>query len=408
MKIFEVGGCVRDRIMGVTPKDIDYVVVGATPDEMLALGFTQVGVDFPVFLHPETRDEHALARRERKTGTGYTGFEFDIDGVTIEEDLARRDLTINAIAFDPVTEELIDPFNGQADIEHKLLKAVTLSTFAEDPVRVLRVARFRARFGPEWNIDIPTYAAMIDVIASDDWAALTAERVWLELEKTLSERYPQEFFQTLKPLGDTVWFPEIWAMDGIEQRADYHPEGDVFVHTMQALMTASRDFFPPIVRFAALCHDFGKPVTFNELGTFHGHEAAGIAPVHAFCDRLKLPTEFRKLAVLVSEHHLRLHKLDELRSGSIIKLFEAMRAWQNPSIVDLFAQACEADARARNNFDDKYPQRMALQGMFEASNVGVKEFTQELIANETKPQFFGERIKEFRIRNVTRFRREHL
>lgn len=403
MKIYEVGGCVRDRIMDLMPNDIDYVVVGSTPSEMLSLGYKQVGKDFPVFLHPKTGDEYALARRERKIGAGYTGFEFDIDGITIEDDLSRRDLTINAIAFDPITCEFIDPFDGRKDIEAKVLRAVDLGAFVEDPVRVLRAARFMARYGSEWQFDHDTYEAMRAVTQSGDWAVLTPERVWKELEKVLTEKYPEEFFKALVHFKETVWFPEIWAMAGVEQPAGWHPEGDVFVHTMQALSVAARDGFDPIVRFAALCHDFGKPITYAEFGEFHGHEAAGLPPVAAFCARLKVPTEFRKLALIVTEQHLRLHRITDIRPGTVIKIFESMRAWQNPEMVDLFAQACEADARARNNFEDKYPQRELLQGMLKVATEGVKEHTQELIEKETKPQNFGGCILQFRISNVRRF-----
>lgn len=382
MKIYVVGGVVRDKLLddytrqSSTPvdTDIDFVVTGADDVQMKLLGYTQVGNDFPVFLHPDTHNEYALARRERKTRAGYNGFSFDIDDVTIEEDLSRRDLTINAMAVSVsdndyseysmgsavfLTSHIIDPFNGADDIKHKILRAVSLDTFVEDPVRVLRLARFAAKFGEEWTIDPETLDAAKKVVASDEWQSLTSERVYKEMSKTFSTCLtPDIFFRVLEQVGENYWFKEVMDCRQCPQPAKHHPEGDVFEHTMQGLRVCSTKLISgPNALFAILCHDLGKPVTYKERGNLHGHEEAGLKPTLALCERLGVNKQEKKTALDTTKYHLNMHRILELRATTIVKMFEKIGVFHHttdpvPSIID----ACEADARARNNADSEYPQ----------------------------------------------------
>ncbi len=350
-----VGGAVRDRLLGLDVCDRDWVVVGSTPEEMLTLGFKPVGKDFPVFLHPETKEQYALARTERKIGPGYKGFVFDTGtGVSLYDDLKRRDLTINAIAEDR-DGALIDPFGGAADIRERVLRHIS-PAFAEDPVRVLRVARFAARYaGMGFTIAPATVALMRRLVDQGEVDALVPERVWAELERALREDAPSRFFLSLRECGAltrVLW--EIDALFGVPQPAEVHPEVDTGVHTMLVLDQAARLSPDVKVRFAALVHDLGKALTPRQEWPRHPrHEVRGREPIEALCARLRVPKEHRRLALLVCRHHLKMHKLAELRPATILELLQALDAFRQPQRLQAFALACEADARGRRGFEDK-------------------------------------------------------
>jgi len=353
MPTYLVGGFVRDTLMGLYPNDHDYVVVGSTPEGMLSLGFKQVGADFPVFLNYRG-DEYALARTERKTGSGYGGFDCEWEGVTLEEDLSRRDLTINSIAKDE-EGNLIDPFNGQQDIRDKVLRH-TSDAFAEDPVRVLRVARFLARFGPEWSVAPETKSLCIRVWAQDSWH-LTKERVFKEMEKALSEPHPHLFFEFLSEF-DLWWFPSLWIEKGVPQPPEHHPEGDVFTHTMLCLQEGVKLRASDREQFAILCHDLGKPVCWEARGNLHGHEKAGLPHVEALCDKLGVPKAWRDLALKVCEWHQYSHKILDVAPKKVHKLIKALDCVRKPDILHSFLKCNIADARGRTEkFHDRpYPQ----------------------------------------------------
>lgn len=362
MKTFLVGGAVRDKLLSVPSKDQDWVVVGATPQEMLDKGFKQVGADFPVFLCPETKDEFALARTERKSGKGHTAFVVDASAaVTLEEDLMRRDLTVNAMAM-TTDGTLVDPFGGQADLRDGVLRHVS-PAFAEDPLRVLRTARFAARF-PSFVVHADTVALMSALVVAGEMETLTPERVFQELAKALDESKPSRFFEVLRDCGAlAVLFPELEALAGVPQPAEHHPEVDTFVHVMLSLDQAAAAGAAQDVRFAVLLHDLGKGLTPKDmLPSHHKHEAAGVPLVDAVCDRLKAPKGHRVLARLVCEHHLRCHKVLDSRAGKVLKLLLALDGLRKPEMVDKFAQACEADARGRTGLEARpYPQADRLR-----------------------------------------------
>lgn len=335
------------------------MVVGATPDEMLALGYRQVGKDFPVFLHPDTHEEYALARTERKTGPGYTGFIFHSEpNVSLEDDLIRRDLTINAIAIDE-HDTIIDPFNGRQDLENKLLRHVS-PAFAEDPVRILRVARFYARFAPlGFSIASETIELMRKMVDNGEVDALVPERVWQETQRALHETQPRAFFEALRECGALAKiFPELEALFGVPQRADYHPEVDTGVHTLMVLDQASAISPEPRVRFAALLHDLGKATTPKaELPRHIGHEARTLPLVRELCQRLRVPNDYRDLALLTAEYHSHCHKADQLRPATLLKTLQGLDAFRRPERFEEFLLACTADSRGRLGFEQKpYPQ----------------------------------------------------
>lgn len=324
-KVYLVGGAVRDMVMGVTSKDQDFVVVGSTPEEMIAAGFKQVGADFPVFLHPETGDEYALARTERKSGKGYNGFVTDHSPtITLEEDLLRRDFTMNSMAMDYSNGRIIDPFGGQMDIHDRRIRATSADTFTDDPVRLLRAARFACRYN--FDLSVATEILCFKIIEAGELEHLTAERVSLEMMKALDEKKPSIFFETLDEVGALeILFPELYALIGQTQPVKYHAEGDSFVHTMMVLNNAAQAGFDRVTRFSALVHDLGKGVTPKELLPHHkGHEAAGVPIVEAMCDRLKLPNEYRKAGTKSAKFHMHLHKLGELNDKTILKMFTEM------------------------------------------------------------------------------------
>ena len=350
MKTYLVGGAVRDALLGRPFTEHDYVVFGAQPDELLALGYRPVGRDFPVFLHPQSGDQYALARTERKTGTGYYGFATRFSPeVTLEEDLARRDLTINAMARSIDGSDIVDPYGGRRDLEARVLRHVS-PAFIEDPLRVLRVARFAARFAPlGFTIAPETMQLMQDIVRSGEMRALVAERVWVETERALGEKTPVVYFEVLRQCGALAeLLPEIDCLFGVPQPAGWHPEIDTGIHTLQVLDVACELSSETTVRFAALVHDLGKGVTPREQWPQHrGHEQAGVRIVGQLCERLKVPTEHRELGQLVSREHQRIHRALELRDTTVLEVLEAADAFRRPERFDRLLLACEADARGR-------------------------------------------------------------
>jgi tRNA nucleotidyltransferase (CCA-adding enzyme) len=372
MRVYMVGGAVRDRLLGRPIGERDFVVVGATAAELLSQGYLQVGKDFPVFLHPETKDEYALARTERKTAPGYRGFAVHADpDVTLEEDLLRRDLTINALAEDEAGK-LIDPYGGLADLEARVLRHVS-PAFAEDPVRILRVARFAARFADlGFSVAPKTLDLMRAMVDAGEVDALVPERVWAELTKALAEQTPSRFFETLRDCGALArLFPEIDRLWGIPQPAKWHPEIDTGVHTMMVVDMAARLSPVPEVRFAALTHDLGKGTTSPEILPSHrGHEARSVGLIEALCERLRAPRRYRDLACIVARYHGQVHKLDELRPGTLLDLLEGADAFRRPERFDQMVTACEADFRGRGGYADlPYLQGERLRRVFAAAAV---------------------------------------
>jgi len=370
MKIYLVGGAVRDKLLGLTPKEKDWVVVGATPQQMLEKGFKQVGKDFPVFLHPKTHEEYALARTERKTGPGYKGFQFNVDDtVTLEQDLLRRDLTINAIAEDE-QGNIVDPYNGTQHIKQRILRHVS-DAFNEDPVRILRVARFAARFAQlDFKVAETTIALMKSMVDSGEVNALVAERVWKELESALATDTPQQFFLVLRSCGALQkLFPEIDALFGVPQPEQHHPEIDTGIHTMMVLEQAARLSRDTVTRFAALTHDLGKGTTPKQQWPKHvNHEENGVPLIESMCNRIRVPNEYRDLAILVSRYHLHCHRANELKATTLLKLLKDIDAFRKPQRFEQFLMACEADARGRTGFENKsYSQSDILRTAFNAA-----------------------------------------
>ncbi|RJL52342.1 multifunctional CCA addition/repair protein [Pectobacterium carotovorum] len=371
MKIYLVGGAVRDSLLGLPVTEKDWVVVGATPENLLEQGYQQVGKDFPVFLHPVSRDEYALARTERKSGKGYTGFVCHAaPDVTLEQDLLRRDLTINAIAR---TErgDLIDPYHGRRDLENRVLRHVS-DAFSEDPLRVLRVARFAARFVHlGFQIAEETMALMQKMAHEGELAYLTPERIWKETEKALGTSSPDVYFQVLRDCGAlAVLFPEIDNLYGVPAPAKWHPEIDTGIHTMMTVAMAAR-LSPEIdVRFATLCHDLGKGLTPPELWPrHHGHGPAGVKLVEALCQRLRVPNPIRDLAKLVAEYHDLVHTVQVLQPKTLLKLFDAIDVWRKPQRLEQLALTSEADARGRAGFEENpYPQGDYLREAFRTAS----------------------------------------
>ncbi|WP_037415471.1 multifunctional CCA addition/repair protein [Shewanella xiamenensis] len=376
MKIYLVGGAVRDSLLNLPIKDKDYMVVGATPEQMQQLGYRQVGKDFPVFLHPKTQQEYALARTERKVGLGYGGFScYASPDVTLEQDLLRRDLTINAIAQDE-EGNLYDPYNGVADIQARQLRHVS-TAFAEDPLRVLRVARFAARFHSlGFNIATETMSLMQHMSQTEELTALTPERVWQEVDKSLGSPNPEIFFQVLRQCGALkILFPEIDALFGIPQPEKWHPEIDTGLHTLMVLTQATLLTQDKAVRFAALVHDLGKALSPKEhWPKHHGHGQKGLPVIKKLCERLRVPNEYRDLALLVSDQHQNVHQAFELRAETIVKVFDKADFWRKPERLNQLLLACIADMRGRTGFEHQaYPQSDYLNACFlAANNVDIK------------------------------------
>ena len=372
MKIYMVGGAVRDRLLGRAVHDTDWVVVGATPAQMEADGFTPVGKDFPVFLHPQTHEEYALARTERKSGHGYRGFVVHASpDVTLEEDLARRDLTINAIAA-PVdwngTKAVFDPYHGQADLQAKVLRHVT-DAFREDPVRILRVARFAARF-TDFTVAPETLQLMREMVEAGEADHLVPERVWQEISRGLMEEQPSRMFEVLRACGALrVVLPELDRLWGVPQRAEYHPEVDSGVHAMLVLDMSAQLQAPLTVRFACLCHDFGKGTTPADVLPRHiGHEQRSARLLQAVCERWRVPNDCKELADVVAREHGNIHRSNELNAAAVLRLLERCDAIRKPARFAEALLACECDARGRWGFEKKpYPQRARLQSALDAA-----------------------------------------
>jgi tRNA nucleotidyltransferase (CCA-adding enzyme) len=368
MKLYVVGGAVRDELLGVPVQDRDYVVVGATPEQMVAQGYRPVGKDFPVFLHPQTHEEYALARTERKTAAGYHGFQFFYaPDVTLEEDLARRDLTINAMAREvrpdgELTGPVIDPFNGQGDLQARLFRHVS-DAFLEDPVRILRIARFAARF-VDFTVEPDTLALMRKMVADGEVDALVAERVWQEVSRGLMEKKPSRMFEVLRACGALARIlPEVDALYGVPQRADYHPEVDTGVHVIMVVDHAAHQGYALPVRFAALTHDLGKATTPQDVLPRHiGHEERSVNLLKPLCERLRVPNECRDLALLVAREHGNIHRVMEMGAAALVRLLERSDAIRKPARFAEALQACEADARGRLGFEARdYPQAERLR-----------------------------------------------
>ncbi|MGC1522382.1 MAG: multifunctional CCA addition/repair protein [Steroidobacteraceae bacterium] len=382
MQVYLVGGAVRDALLGLTVKERDWVVVGGTREELLRLNYREVGRDFPVFLHPETHEEHALARLERKVAPGYRGFavEFGPD-VTLEEDLARRDLTINAMARG-ADGTLIDSFGGARDLDARVLRHVS-PAFTEDPVRVLRVARFAARFAPlGFKVAPETLALMRAMVERREVDALVPERVWQETEKALREPQASEFFRVLRACGALQpIYPEIDALFGVPQPAQWHPEIDTGLHTLMVLDQAAALSPEPVVRFAALLHDLGKGTTpHHEWPSHRGHEERSVALIEALAERLRLPGEYRELAVIVARYHGIVHRAFELRPKTILEFLERADAFRRPERFAQALLACEADSRGRTGLENvPYPQRAYLQAARDAA-AAIKPSREEIAA----------------------------
>lgn len=417
MQIYLVGGAVRDELLGLPVHERDWVVVGATPVEMEALGYHRVGRDFPVYLHPETHEEYALARTERKTAPGYRGFEVQFDGaVTLEDDLERRDLTINAMAR-AADGRIIDPTGGQAHLEARLLHHVS-DAFREDPVRILRVARFAARFHDlGFTVAPATMELMQAMVAAGEAASLVPERVWRETAVALGESRPDVYFEVLRDCGAlAVVFPEVDALFGVPQPPRWHPEIDAGWHVLLALRAAARLSFSTMVRFAVLTHDLGKGTTAPEqLPAHHGHEERGVGLVQALCRRLAVPNRFRDLAVAVARDHGLAHRALELKPRTLLELLERLDGFRRGQRVVEFLDACEADARGRTGFEDEsYPQRVLIEdawraamaidsrhvltGQSSAGTTGDSPSTDNLPRGEQ----LGEAIRQLRLQAISR------
>lgn len=401
MKTYLVGGAVRDKLLGIEPKDHDWVVVGATPDEMIAKGFKPVGSDFPVFLHPDSKEEYALARTERKSGHGYHGFEFHADpSVTLEEDLVRRDLTINAMAEDEAGN-IVDPYGGQEDLNNGRLRHVS-AAFKEDPVRILRIARYATRFN-KWGFRIAhdTHKLMLQMVREGEVNHLVAERVWQETVRALGEDAPQRFFDVLHKCGALkVIFPEIEALFGVPQPKHHHPEEDTGIHVMLVLEQAAKLSDDPKVRFAALVHDLGKGTTPESEWPRHiAHEDRGVALVETLCKRLRIPKEFRDLAIPVTKYHGLYHRAAELKPSTMLKLLQNLDLFRRPERLEQFLHACEADSRGRSGFEDgEYEQVDIIRHAFKVASAVD---SQAVIADGFKGKEISDELNKRRITAIS-------
>ncbi len=406
IQVYKVGGAVRDALLGLPVQDIDWVVVGATPEAMAAQGYLPVGRDFPVFLHPRTREEYALARTERKTARGYHGFAFQATPeVTLEQDLARRDLTINAIA-QPAGESgldgLIDPYGGRRDLAARVLRHVT-GAFREDPVRILRLARFAARFS-DFSVAPETEALMRQMVAGGEVDALVPERVWQELSRGLMEPRPSRMLDVLRACGALArLLPEVDRLWGVPQRADYHPEIDTGVHLGLVLDMSARLQAPLSVRFACLCHDLGKGTTPPEVLPRHiGHEQRSAQLLRGLCERLRVPTECRELADIVAREHGNIHRSQEFNAAALVRLLDRCDAWRRPQRFADALLACECDARGRGGLQEaSYPQRPRLLAALQAAQaVDTAAVAAAAAGNGARGPQIGERILAARVAAV--------
>ncbi|MDR9860799.1 multifunctional CCA addition/repair protein [Pseudomonas baetica] len=408
MQIYKVGGAVRDRLLGKPVTDIDRVVVGTTAEKMLGLGYRAIGADFPVFLHPKTGEEYALARTERKSGRGYGGFTFHASPeVTLEEDLIRRDLTINAMAVaedDENYQHLIDPYNGQRDLEDRILRHVS-PAFAEDPLRVLRVARFTARYaGLGFTVACETLELMRQLSESGELQALTAERSWKEISKALMEDHPQVFIQVLRDCGALKeLMPEVDVLFGVPQPEIHHPEIDSGIHTLSVLEQAALHKQPLTVRWACLLHDLGKGLTPEAEWPRHiAHEHKGLKPIKAVNERFKVPKDCQELALLVGQYHTHGHRALELKASTLLELLQSFDVYRRPQRFEEFVAACEMDARGRKGLEQRsYPQADYLRG---AANVARGVAAQPLLEKGFKGPELGEALKRERLKALKAYK----
>ena len=396
MEIYLVGGAVRDSLLDLPVRDKDWVVVGSNAKLMKEQGYLQVGKGFPVFLHPQTKQEYALARTERKVGVGYLGFEFDAsEFVTLEQDLLRRDLTINAIA-ESSDGQLIDPYNGRRDIKDKVLRHVS-PAFAEDPLRVLRVAKFAARFARlGFTVAPETLKLMSNIVQSGEIEALVRERVWQEIEQTMGGPAPDVFIAVLRDCGALKSIlPEVDRLFGVPQPVKYHPEVDTGLHTLLSLQQAVKLTDDPVIRYATLVHDVGKGVTDKaNWPSHHAHETLGLPLQADISKRLHVPNEFAKLAALVCEHHTKMHRIKELRPTTLLKLIEALDGFRRPERVQKFLLACEADARGRTGLEERdYPQNAYLTTILNE----LSQLDLGALLKEEKPQNPQEFVQQSRL-----------
>ena len=408
MEIYQVGGAVRDALLGLPVQDRDWVVVGATPEELVAQGFLPVGKDFPVFLHPLTREEHALARTERKTAQGYRGFAVQAQpNVTLQEDLARRDLTINAIA-QSAEGRLIDPYGGQADLQARVFRHVT-AAFAEDPVRILRLARFAARF-PDFSVATETLALMRQMVDAGEIDALVSERVWQELSRGLMQERPSRMFEVLRSCGALArLLPEVDRLWGVPQRAEYHPEIDTGVHLMMVMDMSAQLQAPLGVRFACLMHDLGKGTTPVHLLPRHlGHEERSARLLQGVCQRLRVPVDCKDLADLVAREHGNIHRSAELGPQALLRLLERCDALRKPARFDEIVLACECDARGRLGLAEQpYPQRARLQAALAlALSVPTAQIAAQAQQQGLKGEHIGEKVRRARLQALAGFGRD--
>ena len=408
MKIYLVGGAVRDKLLNYPSTENDWVVVGGSPQQMLDQGYQPVGQDFPVFIDPKSGEEYALARTERKSGHGYQGFTFHTDpGISLEEDLARRDLTINAMA-EGADGSIIDPYGGQRDLKAKILRHVS-EAFTEDPLRVLRVARFAARYHHlGFTVAPETMALMQQLVDSGELSHLVAERLWKETERALGERSPDIYIQVLRDCGALAkLLPEVDDLFGIPQRADYHPEIDTGIHTLMSLQQAAQLSPCSKVRFSVLVHDLGKAITPEHVLPSHkGHEERGLPLVKNVCDRFKVPNAHRQLAMVVTEYHLLCHKALELRPETILKLLKGLGALKSSQRLEAFLLCCEADARGRTGFEDRdYPSADFLRG---AMQVATNTDISDLLEADVSGADIGRQLSLRQIAELTKFKDNYL
>ncbi|WP_447891831.1 multifunctional CCA addition/repair protein [Pseudomonas atacamensis] len=404
MQVYKVGGAVRDRLLGLPVTDVDRVVVGATTEEMLAQGFRPVGADFPVFLHPKTGEEYALARTERKSGRGYGGFTFYASPeVTLEEDLIRRDLTINAMAEDDQLN-LTDPYHGQRDLEARILRHIS-PAFAEDPLRVLRVARFAARYaGLGFTVADETMDLMRQLSESGELQALTAERSWKEISRALMEDHPQVFIQVLRDCGALKeLMPEVDALFGVPQPETHHPEIDTGLHTLSVLEQSSLHKQPLTVRWACLLHDLGKGLTPEEEWPRHiAHEHTGLKLIKAVNERFKAPKDCQELALLVGQYHTHGHRALELKASTLLELLQSFDIYRRPQRFEEFIAACEMDARGRKGLEQRsYPQADYLRGAAKAARAVA---VQPLLEQGFKGPELGEALKRERLKALKAYK----
>ncbi|MGZ5026182.1 MAG: multifunctional CCA addition/repair protein [Methylobacter sp.] len=403
MEIYLVGGAVRDKLLGLQVKERDWVVVGETPESMEKQGYRPVGKDFPVFLHPQSREEYALARTERKTAPGYKGFIVHASpDVSLEQDLIRRDLTINAMAMTP-EGRLVDPYGGQHDLEQRIFRHIS-PAFAEDPVRILRVARFAARYAHlGFTLADETLMLMQAMVTAGEVDHLVPERVWAELFKALTEKSPSAFFYVLKNcMALEKIFPEIACLFGVPQPEKYHPEIDTGIHAMLCLEQAALLSSNPEVRFAALVHDLGKGVSPREhWPSHHGHEAKGLPILEQMCTRLRVPNSFKTLALQVMQYHTHCHRVSELRASTLTDMLAALGAFKPVNKLPEFLQACEADAKGRTGLENNpYPQAERVIG---AARAAASVDMSAILNGELKGAQIGEAIRRLRIKAVSEF-----